>query len=265
MQTKYNYTLQDKDRLKSLAFDALEKKIDNLRDLYVMDEKVNQEHKKEKYQGYILRELSTMELIKFDGYMLMLKEIIDYARQKNIFIESFGSVQNSLVAYLIGLTFHYEFKKVGDFINFLPFTKKPTLNLVVQSNRKFEVIDFIQYKFKELIKGSTDDTIQFKEPLEIKFIDLDIGSTNNLSKDEAINLGFEVLEPNINISVKNSQLSKQNKILLGFDSLGFGEVAISKILSARKDGIFKDLDDFKNRVNMQLFTKEEIARLKMII
>jgi DNA polymerase III alpha subunit len=252
MKTKYNNNLSDKEVLKSLAFKGLDEKIDSLRNLSNMyQDVIDGEHKKEKYQGYILRELSTLELIKFDGYILMLKEIIDYVKQTDIFIESFGSVQNSLVAYLIGLTSNYEFKKIGDFINFLPFTKHPTFYIVVQSNRKFEVMDFIQYKFKEFIKSSTDDTIQFKEPLEIKFIDLDIGITNNLSKDEAINLGFEVLEPNINISVKNSQLSKQNKILLGFDSLELGDVLIYRILMARdEDGYkpFKSIDDLKRRV-----------------
>lgn len=252
MQTKYNYNLTDNKILKSLAYKGLNEKLDTLRDLNNMyQDNIDGEYKKEKYQGYILRELSTLELIKFDGYLIILKEIIDHAKQSDIFIETFGTIQNSLVAYLIGITSHYEFKKIGEFINFTPFTKNPTVNIVIQNNRKYEVIDFIQYKFKEFIKSSTDDTIQFQEHLELKFIDLDIGVSNNITRDEALHLGFEVMEVNINISIKNSQLSKQNKILLGFDSLGIGDVLINKILMARDgDGYkpFKSIDDFKRRV-----------------
>jgi DNA polymerase III alpha subunit len=266
MKTKYNNNLKDNEILKSLAFKELDEKIDSLRNLSNMyQDVIDGKRKKEKYQGYILRELSTLELIKFDGYMLMLKEIIEYAKLSNIFIETFGTVQNSLVAYLIGITSYYEFKKVGDFINFTPFTKKPTINIVIQNNRKFKIMDFIQYKFKQLIENSTDDTIQFKEPLKLKFIDLDIGNTNNLSREEALNLGLEVMEVDMNISEKNSQISKQNKILLGFDSHILGDVAINKILKERENGIFRDFEDFKNRVDMSVFNDEHINFLKKLL
>jgi len=266
MQTKYNNNLLDKQLLKSLTFNGLDEKLDTLRDLSSMyQDNIDGEYKKEKYPGYILRELLILELIKFDGYLIILKGIIDYAKQCDIFIETFGTIQNSLIAYLIGITSHYEFKKIGEFINFIPFTKIPTVNIVIQYDRKFEVMDFIQYKFKEFIKSSTDDTIQFKEPLELKFIDLDIGITNNLAKEETINLGLEVMEANINISFKDSQLSKKNKILLGFDSLGLGDVAINKIIMAREDRFFKDFEDFKNRVDTRIFTDEQLNSLKNLL
>lgn len=215
MQTKYSYTLNECNRLKSLSFDALEKKIDDLDDLYVMDEKVNQEHKKGKYQGYILRELSILEHIKFDGYIMLLMELINYARQSNIFIDCFGSIQNSLVTYLLDINTNFEFKSMKEFTHFTPFTKRPIINIVADSARILELINYLNHKYKNLIKNSDHNSVEFLEPLIIKFIDLDIGNKNNITEDEALYLGLEIQEPIDNITeYKYSVITKQNKVLL---------------------------------------------------
>ena len=59
---------------------------------------------KEKYKKCVKNELAILERIKFDGYMYLLFELSNYAKERNIFCEFFGSIQYSLSAYLLGIT-----------------------------------------------------------------------------------------------------------------------------------------------------------------
>jgi fumarate reductase subunit C len=224
MTTKYNFNLEDKELLLNLTIDELDKKLPTLRDLSSMGEIITDANwKREKYVGYLKKELTLLEQIKFDGYLYLLYELSTYAKNTNIFCEFYGSVQNSLVAYLLGIVSHYEFVNSGVFINFTSFSKEPTVNVVCQSDRKYELIDFINHKYSHLIKSSKKH-IEFLEPLKIKFFDLDIGVKTALTKEDAIFLGLKVHEANINFSTEHSRLTKQNEIVLGFDSLGLGQV-----------------------------------------
>lgn len=266
MTTKYNFNLDDNGLLLSLALSGLDKKIDSLRDLSSMGEQITDSSwKKEKYEGYVRKELALLEQIKFDGYLYLLYELSNYAKSTNIFCEFYGSIQNSLVAYLLGIVSHYEFVSSGEFINFTPFTKEPMVNIVSQSDRKYELIDFINHKYSHLIK-STDENIEFVEPLKISFFDLDVGIKTALTKDEAISLGLKVHEVDINFSIEHSILTKQNEIVLGFDSIGLGSILVNKILYERKEnGLFKDFNDFSKRVNTEHFSIEQLMLLQNIV
>jgi DNA polymerase III alpha subunit len=263
MTTKYNYSLEDKELLLNLALESLEKKLHTLRDLSSMGEIITDESfKREKYEGYVRKELALLVQIKFDGYLHLLYELSTYAKQTNIFCEFYGSIQNSLTAYLLGIVSNYEFISSGEFINFTPFTKEPTINVVCSSDRKYELIDFINHKYSNLIKNK-DENIEFLEPLKINFVDLDIGVKTSLSKEEATSLGLKVHEVNINFSTEHSRLTKQNEIVLGFDSLGLGAVQINKILYERKEnGIFKNFDDFCTRLNKEIFSNEQLQLIQ---
>jgi DNA polymerase III alpha subunit len=92
---------------------------------------------------------------------------------------------------------------------------------------------------------------------------LDIGVKTSLSKEEATSLGLKVHEVNINFSTEHSRLTKQNEIVLGFDSLGLGAVQINKILYERKEnGIFKNFDDFCTRLNKEIFSNEQLQLIQ---
>ncbi len=262
MTTKYNFNLQDKELLLNLTIDELDKKLPTLRDLSSMGEIITDANwKKEKYVGYLKKELTLLAQIKFDGYLYLLYELSTYAKIANIFCEFYGSVQNSLAAYLLGIVSHYEFLISGEFINFTSFSKEPTVNVVCQSDRKYELIDFINHKYSHLIQNSKKH-IEFLEPLKIKFFDLDIGVKTALTKEEAIFLGLKVHEANINFSTEYSRLTKQNEIVLGFDSLGLGQVRINRILHERNEnGMFKDFEDFKTRVDVKRIEDSILTRI----
>lgn len=266
MTTKYNFNLEYKELLLNLALSGLDKKIDSLRDLSSMGEAiVDTTWKKEKYEGYIRKELALLEQIKFDGYLYLLYELSNYAKSTNIFFEAYGSIQNSLVAYLLGIVSNYEFVSSGEFINFTPFSKEPIVNIVCQSDRKYELIDFVNHKYSHLIK-EVNENIEFAEPLKISFFDFDIGVKTALTKNEAIFLGLKVHEVDINFSIEHSRLTKQNEIVLGFDSIGLGSVLVNKILYERNEnGSFKDFNDFSKRVNTELFSTEQLILLQNIV
>ncbi|NCB10804.1 MAG: hypothetical protein EOM78_04135 [Erysipelotrichia bacterium] len=266
MTTKYNFSLEDKELLLNLALENLDKKLHTLRDLFSTGEIITDESfKKDKYEGYVRKELALLEQIKFDGYLHLLYELSTYAKQTNIFCEFYGSVQNSLTAYLLGIVSNYEFINSGEFINFTPFTQDPVVNVVCQNDRKYELIDFINHKCTNLIKNK-DENIEFLEPLQIKFFHLEIGVKTSLSKEEAISLGLKVHEANINFSDHHSSLTKQNEILLGFDSLGLGVVQINKILYERKeDGNFKNFENFCMRIDQGMFSSEQMQSIQKIL
>lgn len=216
MKTKYNFSLEDKEFLLNSALENLDKKLHTLRDLSSMGEIIiDESFKKDKYEGYVRKEIALLEQIKFDGYLHLLYELSTYAKQTNIFCEFYGSVQNSLAVYLLGVVSNYDFIDSREFINFTPFTKEPTINVVCSSDRKYELIDFINHEYSHLI-NSIDENIIFKEPLKIKFIDLDIGVKTSLSKEEAISLGLKVDEDDesyeIGQKLSNYQADKMNEL-----------------------------------------------------
>jgi len=265
MNTKYNFPLENTKQLESLAFNALDEKIDDLPELNSMYEDIaNKDYKKDKYKGYILKEIQILKLIKFDGYILLLKELNDTAEQMQIYIKFFGNIQNSLISFLLGFTEEYTLENNKKFINFIPFTKDPVINIIIENERKHELINHIKDKYKNMITNLTYKSIEFKEPLKLNFINLDVDIKNTLSKDDAIKLGFETESVNINFSTMSAQITKQNKILLGFDSLGLGEVAVNKILKEREGGLerlFKNFEDFQRRIDMSIFTDIQIEKL----
>ncbi len=75
-------------------------------------------------------------------------------------------------------------------------------------------------------------------------------------------LKIEVVPPNINLSELNF-LPKENKIIFGLSAIkNVGEGAINHIISVRSEGgIFKNLVDFCNRVNLQVVNSRALESL----
>ena len=74
-KTKFNYQAEDKNILLELALAGLKYKIDTLPQLkqrYEDRPAYDNEQKLLKYEGYIRREISVLEGIKFDGYICLL-------------------------------------------------------------------------------------------------------------------------------------------------------------------------------------------------
>jgi len=266
MKTKFNYNSKQKKQLSKLALRGLKDKIDLLPDVSSMyHEKLDAKRKFQKYEHILNDEINILETIKFDGYILILSDIINYARQSNIFISCFGSIQNSLISYLLGIIDNYTLKSRKDFINFTPFEQKPTINIVASSSRYYELISFTQAKYSKQIKKVKKRSIKFNDNLKIKFIDLGIDKEVILKEDDVQDLGLKIIQTNINTAQrqavftktkdktkKNAWLKKRKvQLSLGLESLNIGDMLIDRILMARdgdKYSLFKSIDDFKNRV-----------------
>ena len=266
MKTKFNYKSKQKKLLYKLAKKSLNSKVELLPDLSSMyQEKVDKEYKFQKYENILRDELDIVRNIKFDGYLHMFYEISNFAKQLNISIHCFGNIQHSLTSYLLDIVDTYNMRSKKDFINFIPFEKKPTLYIVADSSRYYEIISFIEYKYSKQIHKIKNDSIKFQDNLKIKFIDLNIDKKTLLTEDDVKSLGLQYIKPNLNISQKqaifikvqnkkkkNAWLKKRKiKLLLGLESLNIGDVLVNKILTAREANNYKtftSINDLKKRV-----------------
>ena len=279
MKTKFNYNLKPKKQLFKLALQGLKDKIDLLPDVSSMyQKKLDKKRKLQKYKNILNEEIDILKTIKIDGYLIMLSDIVTYAKQSNISITCYGSIQNSLISYLLDIVDGYTLQGRKDFINFIPFEKKPTLYIVADFSRYHEIISFIEYKYPKQIKKIKNKTIKFNDNLKIKFIDLNIRKYTILKKDDVKNLGIRIIKPNINISQKQATFVKiENKKLknawlkkkiiclsLGLESLNIGDVLINRILIARDEDNhkpFTSIDDFKKRVPMIKYTGKKTQKI----
>lgn len=80
---------------------------------------------------------------------------------------------------------------------------------------------------------------------------------------ECKRMGIKVLEPDVNESGMNFTVNKDGNIRFGLGGIkGVGEGAVEAILKSRdKDGAFKDIYDFLERVNLQSCNKKTLESL----
>lgn len=161
MKHTYTYKSKTEGMLYRSAIMGLMEKIDPTDENYKVYEKI------------IKKEIKLIEDINFDGWMLLLADVIMVSREISGFVSAFGSIQNSLTAYALGIIDVYEFNE-DNFKKFTPFVKKPVVNIVICSYANSGCMGFVKFKYKKLIKKSTKRAITFNEKLKIKFIDLGI-------------------------------------------------------------------------------------------
>jgi DNA polymerase III alpha subunit len=272
-KTKFNFKSDEKELLMTIALAGLKNKIDTLPQFeqkYEDRAAYTEEHKLEKYEGYIRKEIAMFEEIKFDGYMLLLQDMVNTARQMGIFISCFGSIQNSLTAYALGITDHYTFRGWNNFIHSTPFELKPTVNIVASSYRMNTMISYLTTKYKNLIKKfSYDKYIQFNDNLTLKFIDLGVDTEVRLHKKDVKKLGLKIVKPNLNISRIQAGISSkytlseeklENVLFLGLEALQVGDTLVEAIIDAREDYGFKDFDDFLEKVPLLKHVDKSILK-----
>ena len=170
---KFNYHALREDMLLGYAKLGLSEKIDTLPD-FTQDN--TYEEKFAKYETYLVKEITVIKEIAFDGYMILLQDLIVVSREISGFVQSYGSIQNSLTAYVLGITDNYEFNYLRNFINFTPFTKKAKINIVISVFSKAGCVGYLKHKYPELVKKTTKSSVIFNDGLKVKFIDLDIDS-----------------------------------------------------------------------------------------
>ena len=158
------------DKLLRTAIQGLREKIDP-----------NDEHY-EVYVKVINKEIKALQDINFDDYMLLLHDIVLVSREISGFVSSFGSVQNSLTAFVLGIVDYFDFDEY-DFKNFTPFLKKHTVNILISSYAMAGCVGYVKHKYPALIKKTKKRTITFNNDLKIKFIDLGIETRVKFDED----------------------------------------------------------------------------------
>ncbi len=80
--------------------------------------------------------------------------------------------------------------------------------------------------------------------------------------DECKRMGFDVLGPDVNESFARFTVNKQGALRFGMAAIkGVGEAAVDQIIEVRKEGDFKDIFDFVERVNLRTVNKRNIEGL----
>ncbi len=80
--------------------------------------------------------------------------------------------------------------------------------------------------------------------------------------DECKRMGFDVLGPDVNESFARFTVNKQGALRFGMAAIkGVGEAAVDQIIETRKEGEFKDVFDFVERVNLRTVNKRNLEGL----
>ncbi|ODT31481.1 MAG: DNA polymerase III subunit alpha [Kaistia sp. SCN 65-12] len=94
---------------------------------------------------------------------------------------------------------------------------------------------------------------------------LDIGNTDKLAdfRQDALRLGIEVVAPSVQTSFRAFEV-RENRIFYSLAALkGVGDAAVEHIVEKRKDGPFKSLADFCERVDPKIVGKRVFESLIM--
>ena len=190
----FNMPAKNYEMLVGYARLGLGEKIDDLPDF---ESHNDYEMKFARYEEYMLQELIVLREIGFDGYMLLLQDIVRVSREISEHVQCFGSITNSLAAYALGIVDNYEFNGLQNFINFTPFSKNVRVNILISSYAENGCLGYVKHKYPNIITKMKRRSIMFNDELKIKFIDLDVD--------------VEVNEEDLSELTK--QLLKNNKII----------------------------------------------------
>ena len=259
---RYYYKLKENE--KELLQEAIDSKIKQKED----DKNLSmlfssQEDRKEQITKKVMEELKILEQIKFDGYLYLLYSIKHHNESMNFPIHFFGSIQNSLLAYILDITDDFTLRNFHNFKAFTPFEEVPMIHIVSGTN--VDIFENIESMCKNrALKVTTDykSIIEFDEPLKFNILTYDNSEKNYLDKKRALELGLETIDANLNHSSTLSQFTQDGKVLLGLFCLNIGTVAFRDIYEERQKGYFKDFEDFKKRMISKRISPELIENVK---
>jgi len=111
-------------------------------------------------------------------------------------------------------------------------------------------------------------TAYLKAHYPAEFMAAVLNSASNIEKitffiDECKRMGLQVLGPDINESFVNFTVTKKGDIRFGLSAIkGIGEGVVSSIIDERiKNGAFKDVYDFFERINLSVINRKAIDNL----
>lgn len=126
--------------LRSLARRGLEEKI----------RKYNLSRSRQEYEERLNKELDIIDDLGFDDYMLLVRDIIETAKSKNIYVgPGRGSAAGSLVAWTIGITAVDPIRHGLLFERFINPGRKgfPDIDIDIEHERREEVIEDLKEKY----------------------------------------------------------------------------------------------------------------------
>ncbi|MFS4459311.1 DNA polymerase III subunit alpha [Bdellovibrio sp. HCB2-146] len=118
----------------------------------------------------IEHELELIRELEYEDYFLTLKEICDFAKEKNILYQGRGSAANSVVCYCIGLTS----VRPGDisllFERFISRERRepPDIDIDFEHSRREEVIQYIYEKYNERHAAMVCTVIRFRSRMALR-------------------------------------------------------------------------------------------------
>lgn len=133
-----------------------------------------------KYKARLDEELAVITDTGMAGYLMLVKEVTDECKRRQIFYQARGSASGSLVCWLLGITQHDPIKWRLSFERFISRdrTKPPDIDLDVESKRRKELIAWAQTKYAVVqigtfseysMSGDDDDDEGSKGSLLIKY------------------------------------------------------------------------------------------------
>lgn len=95
------------------------------------------------------KELTLIAQLGFPGYFLVVHDIVDFCRRKNIFCQGRGSAANSAVCYALGITCVDAVRYGLLFERFLSPVREgaPDIDVDIESDRREEVIQYVYAKY----------------------------------------------------------------------------------------------------------------------
>ncbi|MGZ3772909.1 MAG: DNA polymerase III subunit alpha [Pseudobdellovibrionaceae bacterium] len=123
-----------------------------------------------KIKNMIDYELELIKDLEYEDYFLTLKEICDFAKEKNILYQGRGSAANSVVCFCIGLTSVDPTKVDLLFERFISRERRepPDIDIDFEHSRREEVIQYIYEKYNERHAAMVCTVIRYRSRMAIR-------------------------------------------------------------------------------------------------
>jgi error-prone DNA polymerase len=221
------------------------------------------------------KELTTIAQLGLSDFFLVVKEIVDEARRRNIRCSGRGSAANSIVAYLLGITGVCPVRHHLLFERFLHKGRKgtPDIDVDFDSDRRNEIIEWMERRFGTEQTAMTATLITFRARMAIREVAKALGwpmeTVNALSKaipgytnKELTNYRDTLAEivgeaPLLDVLIRTATLLLDRPRHLGLHSGGM-------ILSARPLTTFTPIQRSANGVSVVQFDKDDVEAMGLV-
>lgn len=124
----------------------------------------------DKHRERIEKELNVIETKDFPGYFLIVKEIVDFARNRGILCQGRGSAASSAVCYVLGIT------AIDPIIYNLPFERflnvtrdeEPDIDVDFDARRREEVIQHVYETYGRLNAAQVCNVISYRSKFAVR-------------------------------------------------------------------------------------------------